>query len=325
MTVTLVFRTDVHASDRSPVSWKGDYPAEIWACLEQIGEIARQVSAQAVLDGGDYFHTKAASRNSHDLVRRTADLHRAYPCPVYAIVGNHDITYNNLGSLPRQPLGVVFASGVFQPLDETVFESGGVRVRVVGLPYSPTRTVEELRSIRKKSGDQYLVAVIHALAGKTPQDKAEDFFRESVFCYRDLVAYDGPDVWCFGHWHKDQGITEIDGKLFVNQGAVSRGALIRENTERTPQVAILEATPSGITVRTVSLAVPPATEVFDFERKEKQEREGRDIDQFIARLQSDSVFDPSLSIEDNVAALDFAVEVRDLALEYLELARGETG
>lgn len=96
MTVSLVFRTDVHASDRSPISWKGDYPAEIWSCLEQIGEVAREARALAVLDGGDYFHTKAASRNSHDLVRRTAVLHRDYPCPVYAIVGNHDITYNNL-------------------------------------------------------------------------------------------------------------------------------------------------------------------------------------------------------------------------------------
>ncbi len=713
MAVKLVFRTDVHASDRSPVSWKGDYPTEIWSSLDQIGEIARQVSAQAVLDGGDYFHTKAASRNSHDLVRRTVDLHRAYPCPVYALVGNHDITYNNLGSLPRQPLGVVFASGVFRPLEEAVFEEGGVRVRVVGLSYSPTRTVEELRSIRKTPEDQYLVVVVHALAGKTPQDKAEDFFREPVFCYRDLVAYDGPDVWCFppgtpildwlyrpvpieqvddglavmdrsgsavveavhpirmvaedlvhlsiegipplvmgvtaehpywvakglrcalpsraerrchpdkpctsypcsscvsaphveatwaeagkikmgdyvaipvpsipraapsasglarllgyyaaeghiiknrqkkpiagvawsfhaeetalhedvrrlvrehfgldvhlhstsancvqvcaysreiaeffaghggsyadrkslsswiwqraavdrmefllgwllgdgharnartevggatasrtlafqvfflalsiglrpyftvqkpqrsstircrdgtlkkinakhpchkisfygddggmlscrlgisppdrsktkvagffadglyyarvravvrrpyegpvhnfrtntgryvaggilvhncfGHWHKDQGITEIDGKLFVNQGAVSRGSLIRENTERTPQVSIIEATPDGISARVVALQVAPASEVFDFERKEKQEREGRDIDQFIARLQSDAVFDPSLSIEENVAALEFAEDVRDLALEYLEQARGETG
>lgn len=700
MPVVLVFRTDVHASDRNPVSWKGDYPAEIWANLEQIGEIARQAQAQVVLDGGDYFHTKAASRNSHALVVKTAEIHAKYPCPVVAIEGNHDLAYNSLDSLPKQPLGVLYASGVFGGLrDMTYAGSDGVKVRVVGFPYSLSRTVDELRSIRKKPEDQYLVAVVHALASENPAENAADFFREPVFRYRDLVAHDGPDVWCFppgtpvldalyqpvpieqvtfgtalgrgsdpnnilavhpvrhveedlvaldiegvppfvqgatsehpywvatgmqcvlpsrasrrchpdraaaaypcsscadapdvkagwvkagdivagdyvaipvphipsgtdscpglarllgyyvaeghilqnrekkpvagvawsfhedehdlhedvralvlehfgletslhpaggaciqvcaygrevaeffathggrysdrkslsswiwqcsaidrlefltgwllgdgharkvktevggatasvalgfqvfflalslglrpsftirppakhqnypchvisfygddgeslsrclgitppdrsktkvagffddglyyvrvrgvsrvpykgpvhnfrtstgeyvvggvlvhncfGHWHKDQGIINIDGKLFVNQGAVSRGALIKENTERTPQVAIIEATVSGITARTVPLVVPPATEVFDFERKEKQEREGRDIDQFITRLQQDAAFDLTVSIEDNVRALNFADDVRDLALEYLEAARSETG
>ncbi len=54
--IRFIFRTDVHVSDRSPASWKGDYPAEVWANLEQVGELAREHGALAVLDGGDYFH-----------------------------------------------------------------------------------------------------------------------------------------------------------------------------------------------------------------------------------------------------------------------------
>ena len=153
----------------------------------------------------------------------------------------------------------------------------------------------------------------------------EDFFKEPVFHYRDLVAHDGPDVWLFGHWHKDQGIKEIDGKLFVNQGAVSRGSLIRENTERTPQVTVVELTDEGVKARTVDLNVPPATAVFDFERKQKLESERRDIETFIAKLQSDLAFDPSATIEDNVQSLDFAAEVREAALGYLDQARSEAG
>lgn len=136
---------------------------------------------------------------------------------------------------------------------------------------------------------------------------------------------DGPDVWCFGHWHKDQGIIEVGGKQFVNQGALSRGALIRENIERTPSATLLEVQPSGIVTVTMPMVVAPAADVFDFERKERAEAEGVEIDNFVATLRASAEYDPSLSIEANLQALDFAREVRDLALGYLERARAEVG
>jgi len=323
--LAFVFRTDTHVSDRSPASWRGDYPAEIWSNLEQVGKLARQHGANAVLDGGDYFHVKAASRNSHAMVVRTADIHRAYPCPTYCVEGNHDIAYNNLDSVAKQPLGVLYASKVFEHLREATFEDGGLRVRVVGVPYSPFRTLDELRAIQKRPGDDFLIAVVHQLAGAAPPASVEDFFGEPVFRYPDLVTPDGPDVWCFGHWHKDQGIIQIDGKQFVNQGALSRGALIRENIERTPQATLLEVTPSGIVTVSLPMLVAPAEEVFDFERKDRQEKEGLEIEQFVTTLRANLDFDPSQSIEANLQSLDFAREIRDLALGYLEQARAEVG
>ena len=323
--LAFLFRTDTHVSDRSPASWKGDYPSEVWSNLEQVGQLARKHGVKAVLDGGDYFHVKAATRNPHALVARTAEVHRAYPCPVYCVEGNHDIAYNNLDSVPKQPLGVLYAAKVFEHLREAVFEDGGMRVRVVGVPYSPFRKLDELLAIQKQPGDDFLIAIVHALAGADPPPSVEDFFGEPVFRYPDLVTPDGPDVWCFGHWHKDQGIVEIGGKQFVNQGALSRGALIRENTERTPSATMLEVRPSGIVTVTMPMVVAPATDVFDFERKERAEAEGVEIDNFVATLRASAEYDPSLSIEANLQALDFAREVRDLALGYLERARAEVG
>lgn len=323
--LSFVYRTDTHVSDRSPASWRGDYPAEIWSNLEQVGQLAKLHGANAVLDGGDYFHVKAASRNPHALVSRTADIHRAYPCPTYCVEGNHDIAYNNLDSVSKQPLGVLYASGVFQHLREATFEDGGLRVRVVGVPYSPFRTLDELRAIQKKPGDDFLIAIVHQLAGANPPASVEDFFGEPVFRYPDLITPDGPDVWCFGHWHKDQGIIELDGKKFVNQGALSRGALIRENIERTPQATLLEVTPSGIVTVSLPMVVSPPEEVFDFERKDRQEKESLEIEQFVSTLKANVEYDATQSIEANLQALDFAREVRDLALDYLERARAEIG
>jgi DNA repair exonuclease SbcCD nuclease subunit len=320
--ISFIFRTDTHVSDKSPASWKGDYPEEIWSNLEQIGRMTVEHGVTAVLDGGDYFHVKAAGRNSHASIFRTAEIHKAYRCPTYCIEGNHDLAYNNLESIDRQPLGVLYACGVFQHLREAVFTDGGLQVRVVGVPYNPKRTLEELRSIQKKPGDDFLVAIVHALAAESPPAKVEDFFGEPVFRYADLVTPNGPDAFCFGHWHRDQGIVEIQGKQFVNQGAVSRGALIHENTTRTPQVSLLEFEPGVARFRTLPLIVAPAEDVFDFEKKERAESENHSIDSFIERLQEDAVFDPTATIEGNIRTLDFATEVRDLALQYLEQARG---
>ncbi len=323
--LSFIFRTDTHVADRSPASWKADYPAEIWGNLDQIGGFAKQFESRAVLDGGDYFHVKAASRNPHALVERTARLHRAYPCPVWCVEGNHDIAYNNLDTLGKQPLGVLYAAGIFQHLREQVFEDGGLRVRVVGVPYSPARTLAELLRIKKQPGDDVLIAVVHALAAPDPPPSVEGFFGEPVFRYRDLVTEDGPDVWCFGHWHKDQGIVTIGGKQFVNQGAVSRGALVRENTTRTPQVAHIEIKPGSIRIWPVPLIVPPAEDVFDFDRKQREEAEDTAIDLFAARIKADSLADPTMGIEETLKALDYACEVRDLAHMYLERARALEG
>jgi DNA repair exonuclease SbcCD nuclease subunit len=318
--LSFIFRTDVHLAAHSPISWKGNYTAEIFSNLEQIGELATAHKVDAVLDGGDYFHVKAASKNPHYLVERSIRIHKGYPCPTFCVEGNHDLAYNNLESLEKQPLGVIYASGVFQLLREQVFEDGDLRVRVVGIPYSPTRSLAELLSIQKKKGDTHLIAVVHSLAAKNPPASIEDFFNEPVFPYESLVSRNGPDVWCFGHWHKDQGIEQIAGKFFVNQGAVSRGSLVRENLERTPKVALLEVDGTGVNVKPLNLLVAPPEEVFDLEKKALQEREHHDIDQFVTRLVSDLIVDPESTLEVNINSLEFADDVRKEALRYLELA-----
>lgn len=323
--LAFIYRTDTHVSDRSPISWKADYPTEIWSNLEQIGQFAKEHEANAVLDGGDYIHLKSASRNSHALVIRSAKIQKAYPCPTFEVEGNHDIAYNNLETIDKQPLGVLFASGVFQQLRDQVFDDGNLRVRVVGVPYSPTRTLPDLLSIKKQPGDTYLIAVVHQLAGDDPPARVEEFFGEPVFRYSDLAFEDGPDVWCFGHWHKDQGIVSLFGKTFVNLGAVSRGALSHENVTRTPKVAFIEADANGIRVTPLTLLVAPPEDVFDMERKERVEQENKSIDQFILTLQQSGSLDTEKSIEENIATLSFATDVQKAAVEYLERAREGVG
>lgn len=319
--LSFIYRTDVHVCDKSPLSWKGDYPAEIWNNLRQVGELAKIHEATAVLDGGDYFHIKAASRNPHSLVVRSAEMQESYPCPTWCVEGNHDIQHNQLNTIDRQPLGVLYATNTFRHLREQVFEDGDLRVRVVGVPYSPTRTLNELLLLRKKPGDTFLIAIVHALAGPNPPPSVEDFFGEPVFRYPDLVFPDGPDLWCFGHWHRDQGIVTIDGRTFVNQGAVSRGALIRENLERTPKVGLIEVTPTGLIATPIPLEVLPPAEVFDIERKERQDVQVQQINAFVEEIKAKIQVNENDSVETALKEMTFADDIRELALHYLENAR----
>lgn len=318
--LAFIFRTDVHVSEQSPESWKGDYPAEIWSDLEQIGELARKHSACAVLDGGDFFHVKAPTQNSHRLVAKVASLHQAYPCPVYCVEGNHDIKHNNLETLADQPLGVLYSARVFEHLRDQTFKDGDLEVRVVGVPYSPFRTVEDLQAIRKR-GNETLIAIVHALAGQDPPSSVEEFFGEPVFRYEQLVVDGGPDVFCFGHWHQDQGIVRVKDCWFINQGAVSRGALSKENLTRTPKVALIEVLPEGLSITPFPLLVAPPNEVFDMERKARQDRESTDIEQYVARIQHGLMLANSATIEEAIASLDFAREIHDLALAYIQKAK----
>ena len=70
MSITLVWRSDAHNSDQAPQSRTDNWNETILGKLTQVGDIAREVKADAVLDGGDSFHIKSPSRNSHRMRKR---------------------------------------------------------------------------------------------------------------------------------------------------------------------------------------------------------------------------------------------------------------
>jgi hypothetical protein len=73
------------------------------------------------------------------------------------------------------------------------------------------------------------------------------------------------------------------------------------------------------------MQVAPAEEVFNLERKERQDKETKEIEEFVKNLSADAQFDPSSSISDNLKAFDFAADVKSTIERYLELARAEAG
>ena len=319
--IRLVTRTDVHLSDKGPISRTDDWAAAVLDKLEQVGHIAQKVGAAAVLDNGDFFHLKSPSRNSHDLIRRVADLHANYPCPVYANVGNHDCVYGDIRYLDSQPMGVLFSTGVFKRCygeHEAVFEKEGLKVRVVGIPYHGTAYQMERFAEIKKGDEDYLVVMAHVLA--SPQGGSM-FENEDIVKYSDLLGLD-PDVFVFGHWHKDQGIVQMGGKVIVNVGSLTRGTLAQDDLDRQPACSVLNFTKEkGIEAAIVRLRVRPTSEVFDLEKRLRQEVRTMTVEGFVEALQESITEVKNKTLADAVREIPGLPEVvRERTLLYLERA-----
>lgn len=322
MGINLVWRTDVHLSDRAPSSRTDDWADAVFDKLGQVRDLAREVNAAAIIDGGDFFHIKSPGRNSHALVHRTAEHHSTYPCPVYCTPGNHDSVYGDYTFLPQQPLGVLYSTGVYKRLydeHEAVFRrSGGVTVRVVGIPYhGTTYDMERFTSIVKGDED-ILICVAHVLAS----NKGGTMFEgEDIIKYADLVDT-APDVYLFGHWHKNQGVETLGGKQFVNIGSLTRGSLSQDNMDRIPSAAVLRCTEKGVAIEVVPLNVRPAVEVFDVEGRQRQVKRQVEMDSFVTAIRD--ALQPAKEGETLAEAVtgmgDVPNEIRERALAYLERA-----
>jgi len=251
-------------------------------------------------------------------VARSAKHHADYPCPVYCTPGNHDSIYGDYAFLEQQPLGVLFEDGTFSRLydeHEAVFEKDGVKVRVVGIPYHGTTYDMDRVNTIKKGDEDYLVVVAHLLASK---DGGSMFESEDVLKYADLAKLD-PDLWLFGHWHKDQGITEIKGKTFVNLGSLTRGALTQDDMERQPAVAYITFDEEGLEVKTIRLRVQPAEDVFDVDAKVRAEVRSMTIDAFVSSVRETLIDSKEESLEDTVrAAKGIPEKVKEKSIYYLE-------
>ena len=321
MSINLVWRTDVHLSDRAPSSRTDDWADAVFDKLGQVRDLAREVNAAAIIDGGDFFHIKSPGRNSHALVNRTAEHHSTYPCPVYCTPGNHDSVYGDYAFLPQQPLGVLYSTGVYKRLydeHEAVFTHDGITVRVVGIPYHGTSYDMERFTSIKKGDEDILICVAHVLASHRGGTMFEG---EDIIKYADLVDT-APDVYLFGHWHKDQGVKEIGGKQFVNIGSLTRGALSQDEVARQPAAAVLRCTDKGVEVEVRRLKVGAPEEVFDVQGRARQVKRQVEMDSFVEAIRDAlQPVEGGQTLIEAVTSMDNVPnEIRERALAYLERA-----
>lgn len=325
--VNIVTAADFHFSDNSPSSRKDDYAESLFEKLNQILNLCNKLKASFLLIPGDLFHVKTASKNSHRLTQRLIRIFKKFyanDCRIISIPGNHDLSFSSIESLEKQPLGVLAEAGVIELISrketpwsktEVYGDAEGLRFRFVGAAFGEI-SESSLDTVRFEKGttEDFLICLAHVFAGPL----RVNFFGNMTLGYQDMLEF-GPDIFVFGHMHKDQGIQQIGNKYFVNVGAIARGSIAEDDVKRKPKVGVLQLSSDKIRATAVALKVKPATEVFDLRAKEQEDQRSKEISTFIEMLSKESEVEGE-DISGRLEASDFENEIKERALIYLERA-----
>jgi len=321
--VIFVTVADTHLSDVNPVSRVDDYHASLMAKMEKVSRVCEKIGATALLHAGDLFHVKKPTRVSHALVTEVADMLRNFPCPVYMVLGNHDISYDRIDTWPRQPVGTLITSGVVRLLsgNPAIFEEEGVRVGIYGQSFLRDYSVPVLDDInRAEHGLTHVLVVAHLFV----REKSGTLFGTPVRGY-DYFDHADFDVMLLGHDHDDRGVVvrreEGREKFFIDVGALSRGSLDDENVMRQVKCSVVTVeAEKGVKVQQVDLKAAPSEEIFDLEQREAQKRERMQLDGFVDSLKQSLAGVESMDVGGCIAGLDLSERVRDRVVRYIEEA-----
>ena len=132
----IITANDIHISDNGPRSRKDKFKSTVLDKIDQMGMACRKLNADAAIIAGDLYNLKEPVKNSHNLNRELINVFNNFSCPIYMIEGNHDLSANQIESLSDQPLGVLFANKTLIQLRHNIIEKDGVKISLVGLPYT---------------------------------------------------------------------------------------------------------------------------------------------------------------------------------------------
>ncbi len=254
---------DVHLADRPPSNCTDAYLADLFDLVDAVNHLAAARESAGIIYAGDLFHIKTPGRTSHAVIMRTISLFRDAPCQVYVVPGNHDMQHDRLESIwEGQPLGVVFASEAAYPLlGNNARTDGLTRDHIYGVPwlkrFDDDTVTDALADWRHDDTDGvHGLVVAHAPLYPPGRELPYEFYPAHAWA----AAMGGSGTVHYGHVHERHGIYTVDGVVFSNPGALSRGSLDEHNLSRDIRIASWD--PRTGTIEHVGVAHKPADQVF---------------------------------------------------------------
>jgi DNA repair exonuclease SbcCD nuclease subunit len=276
--VVFTYGTDLHIAALPPGKRRGGYREDILAKVQWWSDLTWKLGAVG-LCGGDVFHVKnpRSNSNSFGVVNDTIHAMGSFPGGlIYGCVGNHDVTGDNLTTLPDQPLGVLMSAGVFRPVgaddhDPVIFETeDGLRVRVDSYDWMPgpellallqaqTSQVEGWEQNQQDHPWHRRIAIVHSFQ---QPGKSGAMFDDFALGHEDLKGTDY-DVILYGHDHSRKGIARYDtGPTHVQLGSLSRAALSTDEVDRDVAIAVIRLSHTSVDISEMKVPVKPLTLAF---------------------------------------------------------------
>lgn len=294
---TILAVGDVHLSDKAPSNCTESYNDDLFGLLDEIVKVAGDRAVDAVVFAGDIFHIKRPDRTSHRTVQRMIEVVQAFPCPVYGVVGNHDIQHDRLASIfETQPFGVLLQSGML------LLDGWASGLPLYGVPWqqhwhdgsSAFDAWHRYNGVHRKLDS---LIVTHAPLYPPGQELPwENIPASTVAGWMGNAGY-----LYYGHVHDLHGTFESDGVVFCNQGSISRGSLHESDFNRRPAVTIWHSDRTGADAfeRVELQSAKPGSEVFRVEEHFEKVNYRERLDAFLSAVAGSTV--EAASIESVIA------------------------
>lgn len=310
---------DIHLADKSPSSRVDGYLDDVLAKLSYVAKVAKALQVDATVFAGDIFHHKLPSRTSHATVLKAIRTFSEFD-NLWIVDGNHDIQNDRLDSMEKQPLGVIFESGVAKELD-----GWHPKLPLFGVPWQqrwlhdgvPQQAFAEWRDSQQMISREYIntaLAVTHAPI--YPYSMQGDVKFELVDNEEVAKAMDNRGYLYYGHIHDPHGFYVVNGVTFGNVGAISRGSIHEYNLTRRIQVALW--TPEhGFTA--IDVPHKPASEIFKIAAHEEKKEQKMSLESFLSDIGSATIeISTTGSIIRHIEEMDIDQPVKAKSIELLE-------
>lgn len=265
--VRFTWSTDWHFTSVPPGRRTDDYAQALFDKVEFLRAITEKING-VHLCGADVFHHKKPSHPGNNLNLIIRLIHALYSFPthkIYGSVGNHDLSWDRMESLPHQPLGILMASGVYHNLvaDPVIFtnEDESVKVSVETWPYADEEITFQriMRSSKNRpTGVNYRVGIVHAFG--QPGNRG-NLYDSEIIGYNELKDADY-DFLLWGHDHSYKKTATVGNVTHVNFGALARAAYDIDEVDRDVLCGVMSFGKEGIKYQEKKIPVKPLDMIF---------------------------------------------------------------
>ncbi|WP_144537257.1 metallophosphoesterase [Bacillus thuringiensis] len=294
---------DMHERPSTPSNRIDSYHQSISEKREEIKGLGIKYKVDAFLQPGDFLnsHTyqndflldvvsKWSMVDTFDLIKQYSlgqlsneefqtKLTDSKPIPMIGAIGNHELIGDSLNSYKKTSLRFLEQIGFMQLATKEkpiIFEmENGKTVAITATHYHHGIDKKENLSdyiIEEKLGDYH----IHIVHGYLTNKDMGNLFRHTLV--DEIFPHTKADLTITGHDHIGFPLTEVDGKYFVNPGAIPRMKSDLKEMKRKPKVLLIEIDDEkGLKVKTIYLkSAKKAEEVLDRTKiMQKKEQQGK--------------------------------------------------
>ena len=258
----LLYFTDTHIRDNNPKYRIDDYSESLKIKLQEIVELADGFSVDYLLHGGDLFDLPWPSAKA---VKISVDFLEQIKVPIYMVSGNHDLLEQKLSTLENTMLWFLAKRGLLRllsPRDKVYLRQAGFTLQLSGQHFNDSIDRENSVSaycVDKKNCD----VAIHIVHGMLLPKPFSPYVPTTMI--KQVAPFTEADFTLCGHAHLGYPAEEIDGKIFINPGSISRILPLEWELVRVPQVVFLDFSGGKVQCQYIPLkSARPGEDVLHF-------------------------------------------------------------